>query len=167
MTKNTVLYPPLETGSDSIEDKNMLLSNELKRSFDTVCHIHHVQKRIKAKEDRGTNNNNNNNNDSKSSMMDDDDMDDKTSIVIENQKQDLDARKFEAAVAAAVAAESEISSLMNGIHELENILLHQESSEEMIQSEKFPALSSQYDGGSKMNHVQEEDDDDQNDDHDR
>jgi hypothetical protein len=56
-------------------------------------------------------------------------------------QEDLRSQKFEAAVAAAVAAESEISALTNGIAELERILLEQDHGESPV-NERFPVLSS-------------------------
>ena len=114
MTKY-MLYPPLETESESSEDSNMLLSEELKRSFETVRNIHQAQSRVNASLDNEKND--------------------------VTEKEDLEARKFEAAVAAAVAAESEISALAKGINELENLLLRQESTEN-CGSDKFPNLPS-------------------------
>ena len=121
MTKDT-LYPPLETNSDSSEGSstNMLLSVKLKRSFDTVHHIHHTQKRLKERKV--------------------DDSDEGNEENRKARKKDLDARKFEAALAAAVAAESEISALTKGITELEGILLHNEPDSENVCNEKFPLL---------------------------
>ncbi len=64
--------------------------------------------------------------------------------VVDKDQRDLDARKFEAAVAAAVAAETEISTLKRGIMELENLLYQEESSEGnvIVNVDKFPILPS-------------------------
>jgi|EP01083_Nonionella_stella_P055954 hypothetical protein len=138
MSRET-LYPPFETESNPREDNNMLLSKELKRSFDTVRDIDNAQKRLK-----------------KIKRVQDIDSSDGINEVNEKikqnklEKEDLEARKFEAAVAAAIAAESEISSLSNGIVELEAMLLRQESGEG-VSHEKFPALPSEYD--TKKNYV--------------
>lgn len=129
MTKGT-LYPPLET-KDSSEGSStsMLLSMKLKRSFDTVHHIHHSQKRLKERKVEGS--------------------DEGNEEKRKAQRKDLEARKFEAALAAAVAAESEISALTKGITELESILLHNEPSDSgSICNEKFPILPREIEEGS-------------------
>lgn len=123
MTKDT-LYPPFETKAESSECPNMLLSFELKRSFETVHHIHRSQKVLMAND--ASDKVRTNNNDGR---------------VVDKDQRDLDTRKFEAAVAAAVAAETEISTLKRGIMELEN-LLYQESSDGnvIVNVDKFPIL---------------------------
>lgn len=123
MTKDT-LYPPFETKTESSECPNMLLSFELKRSFETVRHIHRSQKVLMTND--ASDNVRTNNNEGR---------------VVDKDQRDLDARKFEAAVAAAVAAETEISTLKRGIMELEN-LLYQESSDVnvIVNANKFPIL---------------------------
>jgi len=115
MNKGT-LYPPLEGTENS-----MLLSSDLKKSFQTVRDIHFAQRRLK----KDSSNN--------------DVGDSNANIVLE--KHQMEARKFEAALAAAVAAESEMMALRNGIVELESILLSQKSMETNVTlNEKFPTL---------------------------
>ena len=125
MTKD-ILYPPFETKAESPECPNMLLSFELKRSFETVNHIHRSQKVLMT-------------NDASDNVRTN-----KNERVVDKDQRDLDARKFEAAVAAAVAAETEISTLKRGIMELENLLYQEESSEGnvIVNVDKFPILPS-------------------------
>lgn len=132
----TTLYPPIEIGDSMEEDNNnnMFLSRELKRSFDTVCDIHRAQKCLKMKHEKSlgmssstrTSASAHNDNDNEDASRD------TICTTIDNrsvlEKNELDARKFEAAVATAIAAESEISTLAKGITELENMLLCKEES---------------------------------------
>lgn len=122
-----ILYPPLDTKSDCTEDSNMILSHKLKRSFEAVHRIHLSQKRLKIEN---------------LEKKLDDDGNGEANESEKEEEEDLDAKKLNAAVAAAVAAESEISKLMNGIEELESILLSQESSEANDEL-KFPTLPSE------------------------
>ena len=137
----TTLYPPIEIGDSMEEDNNnMLLSKELKRSFDTVCDIHRAQKCLKMKHEKslGMSLSTNKSTSARNGDGDGDGDEDKdasidtTCTTIDKrsvlEKNELDARKFEAAVATAIAAESEISTLAKGITELENILLCNEES---------------------------------------
>ena len=130
------LYPPLELEREEGRG-NEMLSAELKESFETAHAIHRAQRRLQdeyfntkpdiesiveadldndpvrdvvhipKKRKRDLNNN---------SL---DDTKERFSLF-----EELEARKFEAALAAAVTAESEISNLSNGIAELEAMLRH-------------------------------------------
>ena len=110
MTKK-ILYPPIETDSDNHLDSNMSLSYDLRRSFETVSEIHIAQKRLKTTHDRNT---------------DHDVYDDDKSA---GDKDTLQKRKCEAAIDAAVAVESAIAALSNGIAELEDLLSQEDEVE--------------------------------------
>ena len=99
-----VLYPPLETDSDKTHERTMSLSYDLTSSFNTVSEIHLAQKRMESHEQNLSN-----------------------GLESSKDKDILQKRKYEAAISAAVAAESAIAALSNGITELENLLLEEDA----------------------------------------
>jgi hypothetical protein len=115
-----ILYPPLETmGTNSTEESNILLSVKLKRCFETVQSIHKNQKHRKMNTQTKEHTN----------------IDDRNLP----KKQDLDHKKYQAAVFAAITAESEIKRLGQGIIELESIL-DENNSDDNVSIQRFPSL---------------------------
>jgi len=122
------LYPPLDSGSENCDKEECTLSTELKENFQTLSSIHREQCRQKNEEELVAGsiieNENNSTNDKHV-----DGISQKTQYVMPSEKKILEAKKIEIAFLTAVTVEAEISSLQKGIAELENILYHEDSSE--------------------------------------
>lgn len=100
--KDRTLYPPFEPADDQSQKNKMSLS----KCFDIVSDIHVAQNRMKSRNSDAAN---------------------------QEKKPDnmriLEEKKYEAAIHAAVEAESEIATLSKGIAELEELLLKEGGSE--------------------------------------
>merc|ERR1712232_1379457 len=120
------LYPPIDTMSEACGEVD-ILSPELKESFQVLNSIHREERcdecdgrlsaQLVGKRKRE-------NTDHK---IQNEEVCSKPSIFKPTKKDDLETRKCETALFAAVAAESEILKLKNGIEELETILMEQDN----------------------------------------
>jgi len=126
------LFPPLEAESQESEGGEML-SPELRESFETLHAILRAQRRLEQEEIVTDNARDvadscqrkrklTADEDSGAAVSDVGKMEEMESM----KKEELESLKFEAALAAAVTAEEEISRLTHGIAELEAMLLQQE-----------------------------------------
>lgn len=120
----TTLYPPLSSDGG-------VLPAELEAKFKQIQDITHAQRQLQEKEGRE--------NDSKSA---------ESKINIHHDEEaaaaakELDQRKLQLAVEAAVECESEISRLAKGVSELEDLLARQEGAAIDPLAISYPSLPS-------------------------
>jgi len=127
------LYPPLDSDSENCDEGECLLSTELQESFKILSSIHREQARRKNEEELATVHSITNECEGIENIYADG-INKKTNHAMIAKRDFLEAEKVEVALLTAVTVESEISSLKNGIAELENILRQQVSDESVDNS---------------------------------